>query len=161
MPADSRPARREEAGRRIRLALYAALALAFLWLVSAYVVEWKTVTDLEKRLDQLKSRAAALETGAVMKEEYRGYLESFNDFAAAPSLNINMLDALTRALPRETYLTDIDMRPGEITVAGISSDASGLLKILEATPHFRSVRMIGAVKAEGGREKFRIGMEFE
>jgi len=161
MPDDSRPARREEAGRRMKLALYAALTLAFLWLVAGYGVEWKTVTDLEKRLDQLKSRAATLEAGAVLKEEYRGYLNSFNGFAAAPSLNIIMLDSLTRALPRETYLTDMDMRPGEITVAGISSDASGLLKILEATPHFRSVRMIGAVKAEGGREKFRIGMEFE
>ncbi|MFQ5432345.1 MAG: PilN domain-containing protein, partial [Nitrospinota bacterium] len=161
MQDDIRPARREEAGRRMKLALYAALVLSFLWIVSGYGVAWKTVTDLEGRFNQLKSRAATLEAGDMLKEESRGYQESFNHFTSAHSLNINILDALTRALPRETYLTDMDMRPGEITIAGISSDASGLLKILEATPYFRSVRMTGAVKAEGGREKFRIGMEFE
>ena len=161
MPDDSRPARREEAGKRIRAALYTALALALLWIVSGYGIEWKKVTYLEKRLTELKASASTLNSGAMPREEYRGYRDSFNRFASAPSLNINMLDALTRALPRETYLTEIDMRPGEITLGGISSDASGLLKILEATPHFHSARMSGAVKAESGRERFRIGMELE
>ena len=161
MPDDSRPARREEAGRRIKLALYTALALSLLWIVTGFGMEWKRVSSLEEKLMQLKASASTLDTGAMPRNEYRAYRDSFIRFATAPSLNIDMLEALTRALPRETYLTEIDIRPGEISVAGISSDASELLKILEVTEHFHSARMSGAVKAESGRERFRIGMEFE
>ena len=161
MPNDSRPARREEAGKRLRLALYAAMSIALLWIASGYGIEWKQVSDLEAKLAQLKSRASTLEASALLKEGYRDYRKSFHSFVTAPSLNINMLDALTRSLPRETYLTDMDIRSGEVTIGGISSDASGLLKILETTPRFSSVRMIGAVKAESGQERFRIGMEFK
>jgi hypothetical protein len=47
-------------------------------------------------------------------------------------------------------------------IAGISSNASSLISILEDSPLFKNARMIGAVKAASGNtEKFKIGMELE
>lgn len=161
MHGGHRPARGEEARRKLTVAGYAVAALLLVWLAIGYGTEWKTAANLEQRLAELKSRVSGIEEASMRMVEYRAYLDSFNSVAGKPSLTVGMLDGLTRALPRDTYLTDIELRGGGIKISGISRDASALLEIMEGTDLFKSARMVGAVKAAGSGEKFRIGMEFE
>lgn len=161
MHGGHRPARGEEARRKLTVAGYAVAALLFVWVAIGYGTEWRMAADLEQRLADLKSRVSGIEEASMRMVEYRVYLDSFNSVAGKPSLTVGMLDGLTRALPRDTYLTDIELRGGEIKISGISRDASALLEIMEGTDRFKSARMVGAVKAAGSGEKFRIGMEFE
>ena len=94
-------------------------------------------------------------------DKFNTYLNTYRKFVDAPSFTLPLLTELTELLPHNTYLLDIDVRKNEISLTGLSSDASPLLEMLENSPHFKNVRMIDTIKRVGESEKFKIGMEYE
>lgn len=160
IPADMRTGDGRKATRRFTVSITMAV-LAVLWIASTYLSQWKTATDLKRELANLKSKAGGVEEVDLRIEEYQSYFESFKKFSATPSFTMDLLEGITNVLPRDSFLVDMEIHGGVITVSGLSKDASSLLKIMEADQHFKSVRMAGAVKTVGKNEKFKIRMELE
>jgi general secretion pathway protein L len=149
--------------RRRLLAGAAVIALLLLsWGSIAWGIQWYRLETLNSELDRLKADATKTEEILVRVEEIQSSLESFMKFSKKPAFSLKLLDTLTRSIPVNTHLTDIEVRSGSVVIAGISSNASSLISILEDSPLFKNARMIGAVKAASGNtEKFKIGMELE
>lgn len=158
---DMKSGGRQKTARRFKTFSITVAVLAILWVASTYLTQWKNTADLKRELARLKSEVGGVEEVHLRIEEYRSYFESFKKISATPSFDMNLLEGITDSLPRNSFLTDIEVSNGFITISGLSKDASSLLKIMEADPHFRSVRMAGAVKTVGGNEKFKIRMEME
>ncbi|GMT41978.1 MAG: hypothetical protein IEMM0002_0389 [bacterium] len=161
IPAGMRDSRAGMALKRFKTGSIVIVSLALFWIAFVYSVQWKRAGDLKQELAQLKSKAANVEEVHLRIGEFRSYFESYEKFSMTSSFTIDLLEGLTGALPKNGYLTDIEIRGGRIAISGLSEDASSLLRVMEADPHFKSVRMAGAVKTVGKNEKFSIRMEVE
>lgn len=161
IPADMASGSGQETAQRFKKFSIAIAVLAVLWIASTYLAQWKTTADLKRELARLKAEVGGVEEVHLRIEEYRSYFESFKKISATPSFDMELLQGITNALPKNSFLTDMEIHDGVIMISGLSKDASSLLKIMEADSHFKSVQMAGAVKTVGENEKFKIRMELE
>jgi general secretion pathway protein L len=69
-----------------------------------------------------------------------------------------VLEAMTRALPDDTYLSDLNISQGRVAIAGHSAKAVALVDGLEASDMFSSVEMTAPVLFDqsASKEQFRI-----
>ncbi len=69
-----------------------------------------------------------------------------------------LVEALSRALPNDAYLTELEIQGREIRLIGKSSDAAALVPLLEDTSHLEEVQFSApTTRAEGGNlAKFSI-----
>lgn len=123
--------------RRVRRVLIGLLAAA--GAVSAVSVTANTVIGgmIEARRDELTSRIserrAAMQLGhdrasdAVLELERRKH--------ATPSSAI-IIEALSRVLPDDTYLTELRILGDKLQIIGVSKDAPSLIRLIEQTHHF-------------------------
>jgi general secretion pathway protein L len=58
---------------------------------------------------------------------------------------LNMVAALTNALPDGTYLSDLTLKDGDLTIDGQSSNAAKLIDVLSGTQHFHNPRFVAPV----------------
>jgi general secretion pathway protein L len=123
--------------RRIRRVLIGLLAAA--GAASAASVTANTVfgSMIEAQRDELTSsiseRRAAMQLGhdrasdAVLELERRKH--------ATPSSAI-IIEALSRVLPDDTYLTELRILGDKLQIVGVSKDAPSLIRLIEQTHHF-------------------------
>lgn len=78
--------------------------------------------------------------------------------AGAPSV-VATLDALTRALPDDTWLAQFNMSGGEVEIQGAS--ASALVRAIEEMPEFVTVRFRTPITREPltGLERFQFTLD--
>ncbi len=161
IPPKMRRMRNYAVKRLLRVSLVVIAALMLVWGVAAYAVYWKTLNGLKSELASLKQSSKKGEGTFLKMEEYRSYFNSYNSFSSGKAFNLELLDALTAALPKNTYISELEFRNCEISIAGISSDASSILKSMEASPRLKNAHMLGAVQAIGQNERFKAGVECE
>jgi general secretion pathway protein L len=65
--------------------------------------------------------------------------------AAQAGDTVQILAALTNALPDGTFLTDFTLKSGDLTIDGQSSDAARLISVLSAAPGFHDPSFIAPV----------------
>jgi general secretion pathway protein L len=123
--------------RRTRRALIGLLAAGSA--IAAASIAANTVIGgmIEARSDELTSRIserrAALQQGhdrasdAVLELERRKH--------ATPSSAI-IIEALSRVLPDDTYLTELRILGDKVQIVGVSKDAPSLIRLIEQTHHF-------------------------
>ena len=58
---------------------------------------------------------------------------------------LRSLAVLTRALPDGTWLSDLTLKDGDLTIDGQSADAAALIAVLAATPAFHDPRFVAPV----------------
>ncbi|MFO1187701.1 MAG: PilN domain-containing protein [Alphaproteobacteria bacterium] len=117
---------------------------------------------------QQTRRIAALETqltaaGSRTQADAQMRLASLGDGARriatlhteAP-FAVALLDELSRALPKGTWLTEIDLDRQKISLAGLSDNAPALIAVLEQLPHLQAVKFDEPVAADEGRHKDRF-----
>jgi general secretion pathway protein L len=74
-----------------------------------------------------------------------------------------LLDEVTRLLPNDTWLIELQVRGTEIQLTGESSSASALIGLLEQSRWFRGAAFRSPVMQDAaiGRERFQIGARIE
>lgn len=74
----------------------------------------------------------------------------------APSIWV--LDELTKSLPQHSWLSDLSLSDGRLTITGSSTNAAELISALERTDAFINVRFTAATTRDrtSGRERFVI-----
>lgn len=69
---------------------------------------------------------------------------------------IALLDEISRALPKGTWLTEIELDRQKLSLAGLSDNAPALIAVLEQLPHLQAVKFDEPVAADDGRRKDRF-----
>lgn len=136
--------------------LVLGLAVALVWLPFEEQRAYRE--SLEQALDAARLEAAevaALRDQLAAERDARGLISGARQ---GRPVMVDLLESLTRSLPDGTYLFRLEVDGDEVNLHGSSDGASGLIAILEASPHLEGVRFASPVTRDGatGRERFHI-----
>jgi len=103
-------------------------------------------------------RAATLRT----EVEARAAADAFISARLRWPRAIEIVDALTKTLPDDTWLFRMELRPGQVTIAGLSSDVPALLERLTAAP-FAAPELTSPVAhgLAGGKSRFELRVQLK
>jgi len=112
--------------------LSSALAAAASLIANAYLGGslQSELGDLQQRISQ---RRAALRVGANGTASGLGLLAKRKQTTPA---SIMVLEAISRALPDSTYVTELRIEGDKIQVVGMTQDAPSLIRLMEQSPQF-------------------------
>ena len=112
--------------------LSSALAAAGSLIANAYLGGslQSELGDLQQRISQ---RRAALRLGADGTASGLGLLAKRKQTTPA---SIMVLEAISRALPDSTYVTELRIEGDKIQVVGMTQDAPSLIRLMEQSPQF-------------------------
>jgi general secretion pathway protein L len=112
--------------------LSSALAAAASLIANAYLGGslQSELGDLQQRISQ---RRAALRLGANGTASALGLLAKRKQTTSA---SIIVLEAISRALPDSTYVTELRIEGDKIQVVGMTQDAPSLIRLMEQSPQF-------------------------
>jgi general secretion pathway protein L len=151
--------RQEGVGKgKLRAALNGALIAMSLGLLGmAGWTAWEGA-GLDEEYETLQRRIAGARAGLRAEDpakaaERRILLRK----ARGPYVTV-MLEELTRALPDETFLTDIELTGSKLRVTGVSRDASALIALIERSPGFADAGFFAPTTRGAGNagDQFRI-----
>jgi general secretion pathway protein L len=157
------PRQSEEAGRPGWLVVAVVGVVVALSLIAAVVgavvmvQKSRELASLNAKLDELrgKSNADGQAEGYARRQRRQALLAA--EKRAQPAMTI-MLEALSRALPDDAWLSRIEVSQGSVTLAGSATNAAGLIGPIEASQHFTDVQFSApTTRAEGEtQESFTI-----
>lgn len=139
VPLDGDGGRRSRASRRLLRPLAACtLLLALAAVVTPFVRQSLALSSLDRRIAVARTRAAeaARLRGAIRRLAAGADLIDAERSKAAQPLAV--LAAATRVLPDDTYLAELELRGGKVTLSGRSTAAARLIGALAATGTFRN-----------------------
>jgi Tfp pilus assembly protein PilN len=142
------------------------LVLSLLFMVGMY---WITPMKLQqKRLDYLEKQIA-LKKGEVKKvEKLRKEVESVSaevdligNFKKSKYPTLTILKELTKALPKDTWLTRVRINESQVNIEGYSPSATLLIPRLEGTKVFKKVEFAAPTFKDPRQnmDRFQIKME--
>lgn len=143
--------------------LFLASVVAALAVVTGFsylVQDWRALRGLNTSLSDVKERKDEVQGLALKQRGLDRRISSMREIDGknAPS-TLDVLRELTGLLPNDTWLTGFYFNGNEVTVDGYSMRASLLLIKLGESRFLRDVKFSGpVVKAQGGKERFRIDM---
>jgi general secretion pathway protein L len=119
--------------RLLRAILLAAgVAAAASLAINAYL-GGSLQSDLDELQRRISQRRAALRIGADGGTAGLGLLAKRKQ--TTPS-SVMVLEALTRALPDTTYVTEFRIEGDKVQVVGMTQDAASLIRLMEQSPQF-------------------------
>ncbi len=117
--------------RLLRNALLGAgVAAAASLLVAAYL---ENAMDSQQSELQISQRRAALRLDANAAGSGMGLLAKRKQ--TTPS-SVMVLEAISRALPDTTYVTELRIEGDKVQVVGMTQDAPSLIRLIEQSPQF-------------------------
>jgi general secretion pathway protein L len=158
LTAAPRPAWNGAAGRQVRIAAGLALLLAVAAAISPLLRLKSVAADLAVTAERARQGAeATLALQAQMRQLAQGIEVVAAARAAAPS-PLRVLDALSRLLPEDTWLTRLELAGGEITLHGRARDAAELIRHLEASPTVAKVAQLAPVARDRDAATFVVSL---
>jgi general secretion pathway protein L len=156
---------RQRRMRRLRRILAGALALSSIGVVAALAAALFVGADLEasrqRVAQQVAERRVALLSGrAGVAEEATAALAQKKRETPA---TVIVLEQLSRALPDDTYLTELHVADGKLQITGVTREAASLIRIIEQTEQFRRATFFAPTTRaplENG-EQFHIEAQIE
>ncbi len=144
---------------RWRGACVAALGVALLAAAAALVAQWTLIADLADQADALTADLAP-RRAALLRREHAGddpASQALDARKRATPSAVIVLEALTRAVPDDAYLTHMQLAGDKLEFSGIATNAAGLVKRLEQSPHFSHAAFTApTTRGADERETFRI-----
>lgn len=121
--------------RRILLgALIASAVFCFGSIAASIVIGGQMETQRDLLIHANAERAAALRRARGAMADASLPLQQRKN--VSPS-SVIVVEALSRILPDDTYLTELRMAGESLQIIGVTSDAASLVRIIEQSPHFR------------------------
>lgn len=161
LPQNLRPKRRA-GSPKASLALAAAVLL-FLggWVGNQIHFKNKTLESLNQQFQEIKGRVAKLEKIDLEHISVRKYMDILNTIDRQYPAKLPLLHQLSQSLPRDTWLTNIKFKKGEMEIKGFSPSASKLIPLIEKSPSFKKTGFVGSITREPIGEKFTIRAKLE
>ena len=102
-----------------------------------------------------KKANAVLKLREQLDQEISALEETRALWTQAPPL-VNVLKELTDLLPNDTSLQQLDIKGNEVTMRGLSLQASSLISLLENAPGFDDPHFLSPVTQQRGKELFNL-----
>jgi Tfp pilus assembly protein PilN len=84
------------------------------------------------------------------------------EFKKSNNQTLDALNELSKILPKNTWVSDFNMRNQTMEVYGASETAAALPQILDNSPYFKEAEFIAPILRDGqGKEVYRIRMKLE
>lgn len=74
---------------------------------------------------------------------------------------LELWDELSRILPDHTFLTELRMADGKMTLSGFSADAARLVRIIDQSPLFSGAALTAAITPDATEHKDRFSIGFK
>jgi len=118
--------------RTLRVVLLAAAATAAISLLSAAYLSDSFDSEQQQLMQRISQRRAALRLGPDGGSAF-GLLAKRKQ--SSPS-TVVVLEALSKALPDGTYVTELRIDGDKVQVVGMTQDAPSLIRLIEKSPQF-------------------------
>jgi general secretion pathway protein L len=119
--------------RLLRVFLFSAIAAAAASLLINAYLGGSLQSELGDLKQQISQRRATLRLGAGGPGSGLGLLAKRKQ--TTPS-SIMVLEAISRALPDSTYVTELRIEGDKVQVVGMTQDAPSLIRLMEQSPQF-------------------------
>lgn len=159
---EAEAASRAASQRRLGYGVACCAALAMVAVALPFAIQWRDIAAAEDRIAAL--RPAMTEVEALRRRIAGGGAEA--DAIAWQRAEIGdplrLIAALTERLPDDSFLTELGIADGEITLRGQSASAARLIALLAAEPALRDPAFVAPVRRnEDGRgEVFALRARF-
>ena len=145
---------------RWRFALLALLLAAIAAGLASLVAQYTIGASLAERSEALTAHIAQ-KRAALLSREHAGEDPAAQALAARKRSAVSAvvaLEALSRALPDEAYLTDMRLEGDKLEIGGVAANAADLIHALETSPHFSHATFTAPTvrAAQDKGEVFRI-----
>jgi general secretion pathway protein L len=153
------PLRRQRRGSWLRrLLLAGAAALLLVNIALPFYQQSQQIAALQAQIDTLENDASAARKLPTEINAIEQRAEFMRQQQADALDALSMLDALTLALPDDSWLQRLQVGGGKLEIIGESTNASLLLERLQAAPQFAEPNFSRAVvrNPRSGRERFTI-----
>jgi len=144
---------------RWRLGLVVALSLSMFCAVAALAADWTIGQRLREETDTLTADLATRRAALLRREHALDdpALQALDARKRATPAAVVALEALTRAIPDQAYLTQIRLKGDKLEISGVAAEAAALIKSIEQSPHFSAaVFTAPTTRGADAKESFRI-----
>ena len=123
------------------------------------VQDWLYSRYLEREIQALGPQLEQSEPTRARSQSVAERLERLAGMKSAAGLPLEILSELTRLLPEDLWLQQMQVEGNTLALAGYARSASGLLQTLVASPYFESPQFTAPITSTpDGQEVFRIGV---
>ena len=148
--------RQEDPAWVLRATRILALALLVVTMTGMLAFEWwqsRRAAGLEEELYQAKQ-------GVQLGQQGAGSPAQLVALKAVPG-SLAAWDELSRVIPDHTFLTEVRVAGGTITLSGLSSDAARLVRILDGSRLFTGATLVGPITPDANeqRDRFRMSLK--
>ena len=159
LPAE--PAEAAPATRLHRWLALVALALAALALAIPLQQQRWMVADLERQVAAAKDAAQQSAKLHARLDQLRANVGFLVDQKGRTPMVTRVLAELTRVIPDQAHVEQLDLRDGTLQLHGYADDASDLIGLLEQSPLFRTPQFRSPVTRDPrlGEERFHLSVE--
>jgi general secretion pathway protein L len=160
LPAEFRPKLGFAARMRMYLPLLSIVAALVL---AAAVPQWMAESRLQalrQEAHALKIRAREVMTSRQILEQRLARLERTAEQWRNTTRPLRVITLLSRLLPKDTYLQQLQIRDRDIVLHGISRRASRLIRLLQDSPQFTEAHFLSAVVQKNGEEQFHLAVTY-
>jgi general secretion pathway protein L len=120
--------------RALAMVLGVATGAALLSLVVSFYIGESLGAQEAELARQISARRAAIRAGADGGD--RSPLAALERRKYQMPASVIVLEALSRALPDHTYVTELHLAGNKLQIAGITRDAPSLISLIEQSQHF-------------------------
>lgn len=147
--------------RRLNAGLAAILAICVLTGVAGAYQLWqlgRENTGLEARIATVRGRIAEAGNQNAQTTAAREAAAALIERKATEPPAIRLIDALSRVLPDNAYLTELEIQAGAARMVGKSDEATALIAAIEAAPEYEDARFAAPTMRQegGGAESFAV-----
>jgi general secretion pathway protein L len=142
---DDQPPR---ARRLVRLAGAVSIAITLLGAIS---LEWTASSEMSRLgegIAQVRGQGAGGEPAAQLLALRSG-----------PGV-VQIWEELSRVLPDHTFLSELRVADGSVSMSGFSGDAAHLIRLLDQSPLFTGAHLTGAITPDSGEHKDHFSLAF-
>ncbi len=155
-----------ERKKQLRGAFYTFVAVAVIigmlgagLLVTPFIKARYEYARLENELKELEPQVKSVEEKRASVKSLKDRLEPFTSKEKRDLLVL--LKELTRLIPQDSWLTQLDIEKDSIKLRGESENANALIAILENSPYIKEVAFSSPVVKRRGKDVFNIEMKSE
>ena len=155
LPAESEAA---PAGRLNRWLVLVALTLMVAALAIPLQQQRVTAADLERQVAAAKAAAQKSVQLRERLDQLDGNVRFLNDQKRRIPMLTRILAELTRVIPDQAYVEQLDVRDGELTLRGLATTPSDLIALLDQSALFRKPEFRSPVTQDPrlGLERFQL-----
>lgn len=156
LPDELKP-RRSKMNLKTTLVMATALVVLTVGFMANKAINKNSVlASLNEQLKEIQTQAIPFEKIDRTNEELKLYSNAITQIEQKYPAKMSVLNELTRVVPKTTWLTSIVIKKEAMEIKGFSNAASGLIPLIEASPHFKDATFKGSVVKSKRGEKFTI-----